>query len=743
MKKVGNALYAMAKQNYDIIVLGDFRRPICQTSTIIDQLQSAALFGYRIGFVQLKSILIDHPAPLHENLSAMVGEGLLDMLDPDLPTSAKLLIATDPILFTHVPKRVLQLEARIRLVLVREGPINHLGEQLYDWSKISRHATEVLCGTVSFAPLNQAIRRQLSDLDPNPRLTEEDWQDVLDPHPWRQKREGYCGSKPVIGRHGPATADHWPDDKGTLLKAYPDDSQLKVRILGSSVILKEIIRPFPRNWDVLTQESMGTAEFLASLDFFIHTHHPSRIDPVDRSILEAMASGVVTILPPSYEPIFGNAAAYASLDEIQAIVKQFYSDRTAYIQQSRLGAQAIAERFSPTQCVDRLRTLIGSPENEGLTKQTARPTSAKPKRGKRRVLFITINGVGMGHLTRMLAIARRCSDTIEPVFLTMSQALKVVREQGFLAEFVPSRKYLNCDVARWNGFLCDEVNELISFYDPAAVLFDGNVPYQGVIDAIKTNPDPWYIWSRRGMWRAGNHTILQREESFDAVLEPGDLADDYDHGLTTQYRSRTRRVKPIRLLDQRETLPRGEARRELGLSAEKPAVLIQLGAGNNFDYRSIHTTAFNHVTSQHNAEVAVGEWLISEKPMDLPENVVRLPGYPFARYFNAFDLAISAVGYNSFHELIYAGVPTILVPNEAMEQDNQLARALYADRHGLAKCVRASEIYEFTSTIDQLFDPEIRKQMQHRLDALGSENGAVEAAAFIEEVVYSRRVDRG
>jgi UDP-N-acetylglucosamine:LPS N-acetylglucosamine transferase len=189
-------------------------------------------------------------------------------------------------------------------------------------------------------------------------------------------------------------------------------------------------------------------------------------------------------------------------------------------------------------------------------------------------------------------------------------------------------------------------------------------------------------------------------------------------------------------------LPRDEARLELGLSLDKPAVLIQLGAGNNFDYRNIHKAALAQVTERHHAEVAVGDWLISDKPMVLPETVVRLPGYPFARYFNAFDLAISAVGYNSFHELVYAGVATIFVPNEAMEQDNQLARALYADRQGFAACVRAKEIYGFTDRIDRLFDPAERLRMESRLAAIEQENGAAEAAAFIEEMAFSRRIDR-
>ncbi len=734
----------MIIRQYDIIALGDFRKPTCQASTVIDQLQAAVTFGYHVGLVQLKSNLTDQPASLHHDIRSMVDQGLLSLLDPNLSASTKLLLATDPRLFTHLPKRLLQIEARIRLVMVREGPINSYGEELYDWTTTNRHAIEMLGGPVTFAPLHDVVRRQLTDLDPNVRLTDDDWHDFLAPGLCRQKRDGFKGPQPVIGRHGQASPDAWPNDPATLLSAYPDNREIAVRLLGCGSILRDIIRPFPRSWEILAPDSVSVRDFLASLDFFVYTQHPSRVNPVDRTIHEALASGAVAILPPSFEPIFGDAAVYALPNEIEATIWRLYSDRTAYAHQSRLGVQAATERYSAPQGIDRLRVLIGSPDTDGsAAKGSTRAAPPKPARGKRRVLFITINGVGMGHLTRMLAIARRCSDPIEPVFLTMSQALKVVREQGFLAEYVPSRKYLNCDLARWNGYLRDEINELISFYDPAAILFDGNVPYQGVIDAIGDNPEPWSIWSRRGMWRAGNHNILEREKFFDAVLEPGDLADDYDHGLTTQYRGRTRRVKPIRLLDQQEMLPRGEARRELGLSAEKPAVLIQLGAGNNFDYRNIHKTAYTHVTDRYQADVAVGEWLISDKRMDLPDDAKRMPGYPFARYFNAFDLAISAVGYNSFHELLYAGVPTILVPNEAMEQDNQLARALYADRHGLAKCVRATEIYNFTSRIDELFAPDARRTMQQRLGKIEPANGAVEAAAFIEEIVYSHRVDRG
>ena len=59
----------------------------------------------------------------------------------------------------------------------------------------------------------------------------------------------------------------------------------------------------------------------------------------------------------------------------------------------------------------------------------------------------------MGHLTRLLAIARRCSGSIEPVFLSMSQAAAVVEEFGYLVEFTAHHNYLDLDVERWNAAL--------------------------------------------------------------------------------------------------------------------------------------------------------------------------------------------------------------------------------------------------------------------------------------------------
>ena len=81
-------------------------------------------------------------------------------------------------------------------------------------------------------------------------------------------------------------------------------------------------------------------------------------------------------------------------------------------------------------------------------------------------------------------------------------------------------------------------------------MFDGNCPIQGLIDAADPSA-AWFLWCRRGMWRAGSGAkFLERERHFDAVLEPRDLAERFDAALTAAAaRARGGWSTPILLLD--------------------------------------------------------------------------------------------------------------------------------------------------------------------------------------------------
>ena len=51
--------------------------------------------------------------------------------------------------------------------------------------------------------------------------------------------------------------------------------------------------------------------------------------------------------------------------------------------------------------------------------------------------------------------------------------------------------------------------------DVPVVVCDFNSPFQGVVDAIGDNPETWFVWCRRGMWRPNvGAKFIERERHF-------------------------------------------------------------------------------------------------------------------------------------------------------------------------------------------------------------------------------------
>jgi UDP-N-acetylglucosamine:LPS N-acetylglucosamine transferase len=87
-------------------------------------------------------------------------------------------------------------------------------------------------------------------------------------------------------------------------------------------------------------------------------------------------------------------------------------------------------------------------------------------------------------------------------------------------------------------------------------------------------------------------------------------------------------------------------------------------------------------------------------------------------------------------------VPAIFVPNEHPQQDDQLARARFAESQGLGLAVRTSEVYRLPQAIEQLLEPDMRVRIAERCATLAHGSGAVEAAGLVLDMVRTRKVDR-
>jgi len=366
------------------------------------------------------------------------------------------------------------------------------------------------------------------------------------------------------------------------------------------------------------------------------------------------------------------------------------------------------------------------------------PATADAKRSTSRVLFMTSNGTGLGHLTRSMAIARRLDPGVESIFFTLSAAAPVVRDQGFRVEYMGSYSTRGAGShLEWSRRLEARVAGLLSEDRPGVLVFDGAHPYPAVIRAMRNAPDLTTVWSRRPLWRPGRgRPILALAAAFDLVLEPGELAAAQDGGLTVARREEAVRLDPIVFCDEAELLPREEAIHALGLEPGPVNALVALGQGSEVDAAVARCLA--RLGQERDVQVAALESSISPR-LEVPAEVVLLRDtYPISRYYRAFDFAVSAAGYNAYHELIRFAVPSVFVPMPR-ELDDQVARARYAEQAGLALACEGPRSKRLEELIEQGLDPSRRERMSGRARGLDLGNGAVQAARLLSRLAAGGR----
>jgi len=98
-------------------------------------------------------------------------------------------------------------------------------------------------------------------------------------------------------------------------------------------------------------------------------------------------------------------------------------------------------------------------------------------------------------------------------------------------------------------------------------------------------------------------------------------------------------------------------------------------------------------------------------------------------------MMVSAVGYNSFHEVLYNQIPCAFVPQLASYMDDQTARAEKANELGLASFIEAGKPGTLEREVTRFLDGGKSEKLRNALKAYDlPEPGNVEAARLIAEV---------
>jgi glycosyltransferase involved in cell wall biosynthesis len=657
---------------YDVAILSDLRYPGGNSASIVAEVRSQAAAGLSTVLIHVPSPHLRHARPFQSRIVACLRDGLADLAHDD---------------GTEIEARVLLIrQPRIfteDLAVVPRIRAEHtivvLNQPPGDESDDERYYV--------FSEVRERVERYFGrDVVWAPISTQvrENVHRVaprttLPDTDWHEiidvadwAVERPRRRVPVIGRHGRPDPVKWPRDPGELLQAYPDTGEVKVRILGGGEIGVRRLGRCPQTWDVVEFGAEAPQDFLATLDFFVYFHDPDWLEAFGRTILEAMASGVPVIVGPHFRAIFGDAALYSEPSGVRELVLRLHADRPAYDAAVRRARAYVSEQFGSASHIARLASLGVLPPSARETPRSRR--AEEMSRRARRVLFVGDD------VERFRAIAARLPSELEAVVVAGSAGLAGAHAAGLLTEYLPDAAELGVPAHRWASFVRDRLRHLSTLYRPRAVLV-GGVPHDGIIAAIGDNAGPRWLWLRPAMWRRGTGgEWAARGSAFAGILEPGEFAAAGDEGWTASARAGVTTVPPITFASRRPRPPRRKTLLCRGVDATLPGFSV-----------------------------------VSE---------------------GAATLAVSRADYTSFHELLWARVPTVFVPDPG-SADDELARARFAAAAGVAVC--ATDDDEAAAALERLADPAAREALRRRCEELAFGNGAEDAAAWL--AAHCREVD--
>lgn len=335
-----------------------------------------------------------------------------------------------------------------------------------------------------------------------------------------------------------------------------------------------------------------------------------------------------------------------------------------------------------------------------------------------RVVSYAINGRGVGHLVRQLAILRWVKRyamllgvNLEAWVLTTSEADTLARRENIAALKMPSKAMIRdagIEPTRHLAVARQWVMNAVAGIGPDVLVVD-------------TFPGGSF-----GELLPVLETVAQRVLVARAVKD--EVASDPAYSPLLKLYQRTiipdeRGVGPILLREREELAPREAARRALGITDRRAVYVTLGGGGDEMAARVLPELVDRLVARGWHVVVGAGPLYLGEERRG--PHITWMDRYVPLELLQGVDAAVSAGGYNSVAELCYAGVPTVFLPQPRIADDQEArARAVVAAGAGRL----AKSIDEIPDLLDQPGDGQIAR-------SLVTKNGASAAAIQVLSAV--------
>ncbi|AJD42372.1 glycosyltransferase protein [Rhizobium gallicum bv. gallicum R602sp] len=297
-----------------------------------------------------------------------VAERFLPFMDKIVPADnvkyikCQTLIARGPRMvmtpiFRNLMKRI---DGERALFVVNNSAWSENGKPLFNWPALFRRVARIGVPHSNIYPISPIIReecrRVLSKSAGPDLLAPIDWPPAFKIEDFPFAPRTHLTAPVVIGRHGRDHDGKWLEDAEELRAAYPCRTDIVVKIMGGAETVKKRLGALPSNWVVEPFGTTGVGDYLSQLDVFVNFPARTRDEAFGRTIIEAVLSGLPVILPPAFEPTFGDLALYCEPHQVSGLIDRLVSDDHGRIHYINACRREAAERFGSHTLLKRLKT---------------------------------------------------------------------------------------------------------------------------------------------------------------------------------------------------------------------------------------------------------------------------------------------------------------------------------------------------------------------------------------------------
>ncbi|MCD9189190.1 MAG: hypothetical protein LUM44_22430 [Pyrinomonadaceae bacterium] len=360
-----------------------------------------------------------------------------------------------------------------------------------------------------------------------------------------------------------------------------------------------------------------------------------------------------------------------------------------------------------------------------------------------RVVCYAVNGSGIGHLKRLTAIARHLrrianekSAPLEIFFLTSSEASHLLFAENFAAFKVPSREALAksgietkvfAEIARqWTA-------QTLKILQPDLLLVD-TFPagyYDELLENLSFCRASAVIHRSLKFDNLDRTTFYKNLARYESIIVPESEAS-FDAKIPSEIASKTEYFGAVLCREKGELLDRKTVRRRLNVKENEFLIYLSMGGGGDLQAETDISRFYKLVSRISNVRIVIGAGALYGGSRIYAPNVVWLSDENAFEMMPGFDAAISAAGYNSFHELLFTGVPTVFFPQRKWA-DDQLRRARRAAQKGAAFLFEepslTNEIKDLIETL--CTNADARLKLSQKAREFVSRNHASEIAQYL------------